>query len=175
VITNDNCFLELRDQDRYTLIPQITEFINGCEFNWQPYFYVYNYRENPCPEFLYTDPLISKLKSDLGGFFVFYKIPKHTVYRWHTDKKSLCCLNMVLKKYHSHTLFSIESMQDQVDHCIELDYKPTQWYLFNTQVKHMVVNLDDEDRYLITYRFNREDMPYARLFEWYQDYCKNSP
>lgn len=176
MITVDQCFLKLMPEHNYSQLGPLKDFLDTCEFSWKPYFYIYDSENNPIPSGFYDDPLIRKVKNIFGGYFSFYKVPARTVYRWHKDYKSKCCFNLVFKKYHSHTLFSTDCPYDQVDHIEELEYEPNQWYLFNTQIKHMVVNLDAEDRYLVTYRFRDENVTFETVKDWYLKYCqKNSP
>ena len=68
------------------------------------------------------------------------KIPSKSFYNWHVDDFRQSCIKN--SYYHNNI--------------IELKYNPFTYYLFNTQKKHAVVNLDCKDRYLLSLYFEEE-------------------
>jgi hypothetical protein len=95
------------------------------------------------------------------------------VYHWHRDNDIGCSLNMVLDVYNSHTLFTHSNpKQVYLEAIIELNYKPNTWYIFNSQEKHSVINLDDRARVLFTLIMPKE-VKYHDVVEWYKQYSKN--
>lgn len=177
MLNTTQCFLKLLSEHNHTQIESLKNFAKTCEYKWVPNFYVYDSQTNPLPQKLqiqfYDDPFIKQVKKFFGGDIRFYKVPARSVYRWHKDWAHNCCFNLVFEEYHSHTLFSINSSHNDVDQIEELKYELNQWYLFNTQVKHMVVNLDDHDRHLVTYRISDKKVTYEQVKEWYLQFSQN--
>jgi hypothetical protein len=153
--------------EKYTQIQGVRDFLeSNAIWKWVPKFYVHDWDNFPCPENLVlNDPFLSAVNLKFGGALRFFKIPAEHLYNWHHDFKTTCCFNMILKKYNSHTLFSLTETQEHLDKFIEVDYVPEQWVLFNTKKKHLVINFEKEDRYLISYRFI--DVTYDTVLEWY--------
>jgi hypothetical protein len=82
------------------------------------------------------------------------KMPDRYMYHWHRDQNRLACINLLLSvEHHSHTLFG-EPVDQLNMHCLELQYRPGRYYLFNNQVPHAVINLD-ADRYLLSLEFQQ--------------------
>lgn len=85
----------------------------------------------------------------------------HWVYHWHRDQNRQACINLLISSnHHSHTLFG-QSVSDTSMHCLELQYEPGCFYLFNNQVPHSVINLD-VNRYLFSLEF-ADPLSYADL------------
>lgn len=82
------------------------------------------------------------------------KMPDHWVYHWHRDQNRQACINLLIStNHHSHTLFG-QSVTNTSMHCLELQYEPKRFYLFNNQMPHTVINLD-VDRYLFSLEFDK--------------------
>ena len=74
--------------------------------------------------------------------------------------------------YNSHTLFThANPKQFYVEPIVELIYKPNTWYIFNSQEKHSVINLDGKERVLFTLIMPKE-VKYHDVVEWYKQYSK---
>lgn len=120
---------------------------------WVQYF---NFDAVPLPDpLLLKDPLLAGLaakRTFRGGVL---RLPPNTVYNWHTDDLRKCSINMLLRGGPSHCLFADGpfglNMRVQ-----ELDYAPDTYYVFNTQVPHMVVNMGGP-RYMFTLEFLGKD------------------
>jgi hypothetical protein len=84
------------------------------------------------------------------------KMEPHTGYDWHTDTDRALAINMLLDtRQHGHpseTLFSPDHGQAAQFNVSQLVYSPFSLYLFNTQVKHTVIN-HAEPRYLFSVEF----------------------
>ena len=118
---------------------------------WQKYF---NFDATQVPnEVLAQDPLIAMIGSKhplIGGVVM---LPPNTFYNWHKDTRRGVSLNMVLNPQDgvSHCIFT-EDKDAVVGTFTELKYQPDTYYLFNTQVNHMVINCD-APRLLLTIEF----------------------
>lgn len=121
---------------------------------WVKYF---NFDATQIPNhILALDPVIADIGSRhplIGGVVM---LPPHTFYNWHTDTRRGVSINMVLNP------------QDGLSHCIftpdkdvvvgefnELQYQPDTYYVFNTQVNHMVLNFE-QPRLLLTIEFGED-------------------
>jgi len=105
---------------------------------------------------LALDPVLADIGSRhplMGGVVM---LPPHTFYNWHRDTRRGVSLNMVLNPQDglSHCVFT-EDKDAVVGSFTELKYKPDTWYLFNTQVDHMVINFD-APRVLLTVEFGED-------------------
>ena len=76
-------------------------------------------------------------------------------YNWHVDTDRKVGLNMLIQDGNSHCLFMTEDngLRCNVE---ELKYEPDSYYVFNTQVPHMVLNIE-QPRYLFSLEFLEED------------------
>ncbi len=103
-------------------------------------------------------------------------------YRWHKDLTRGPTINMVIsEKLDSKCLFGLDNSKDQpltskggmdlgssnMINFIELNYIPKNFYLFNTQVLHTLINYSMV-RYLFTVEFleNNTKLSYQDLFNW---------
>ena len=79
------------------------------------------------------------------------KLEPNVCYDWHVDTRRGVGINMLLTpEVRSSCLFAKgDGVQFGVE---ELVYEPNTFYLFNTQVKHMVLNYE-KPRYLLTVEF----------------------
>lgn len=84
------------------------------------------------------------------------KMEPHTGYDWHTDTDRAVAINMILDTrqngHPSETLFSPDHGHAAQYKVSQLTYSPYSLYLFNTQVKHTVIN-HAEPRYLFSVEF----------------------
>lgn len=124
------------------------------EAQWQKYF---NFDACRIPnEILALDPVIADIGSKhplIGGVVM---LPPNTFYNWHTDTRRGVSINMVLNPYDgiSHCVFTADK-DVVVGEFNELQYKPDTYYIFNTQVNHMVLNFD-QPRLLLTIEFGED-------------------
>lgn len=122
--------------------------------NWVKYF---NFdATNISNDILFKEPLIAKIgnKHPLMGGVVM--LPPNTFYNWHKDARRGVSINMVLNPIDglSHCVFTPDK-DVIVGSFIELKYEPDTYYLFNTQVDHMVLNFD-KPRLLLTIEFGED-------------------
>ena len=121
---------------------------------WVKYF---NFDATRIPnDLLATDPVIADIGSKhplLGGVVM---LPPNTFYNWHRDTRRGVSINMVLNPHDgvSHCVFTPDK-DVVVGQFVELQYQPDTYYLFNTQVNHMVLNFD-KPRLLLTIEFGED-------------------
>jgi hypothetical protein len=84
------------------------------------------------------------------------KLHPNRCYKWHQDAIRGVCINMLLQHQESFVLFgnSVSDSEDQFD-IARLDYTIGEFYLFNNQVMHTVINFK-ECRYMFTLEFEEE-------------------
>ena len=89
----------------------------------------------------------------IGGVVM---LPPHTFYNWHKDTRRGVSINMVLNPQDglSHCVFTPDK-DVVVGEFVELQYKPDTYYVFNTQVDHMVLNFETP-RLLLTIEFGED-------------------
>jgi hypothetical protein len=121
---------------------------------WHKY---YNFDATRLPiDLLAQDPVLADIGSRhpmIGGVVM---LPPNTFYNWHKDTRRGVSINMVLNPYDgvSHCVFTPDK-DVVVGEFIELQYKPDTYYVFNTQVSHMVLNFD-QPRLLMTIEFGED-------------------
>jgi hypothetical protein len=97
------------------------------------------------------DPLLKQIH-DLHAFNAYIlKLPPNYVYDWHVDSNYRgVTINMLLTpEVHSHCLFRLYGF------VFDLPYAKDTYYLFNSQVEHMVINFEKQ-RYLFSVEFDEE-------------------
>ena len=101
-----------------------------------------------------------KIKS--GGII---KIEPNRCYKWHQDAVRGVCVNMLLQHQDSFVLFGNTVSEDQID-ITRLDYSIGDFYLFNNQCMHTVVNFT-EARYMFTLEFEQDknSLTYENFYE----------
>jgi hypothetical protein len=101
------------------------------------------------PQHIYLqDPLLAFLASRHKLLVGILMMQNYQVYNWHTDGNRRCGINLLLSDSPSHCFFTDDhtAINSNVE---ELFYKPSTYYAFNTDINHMVVNLN-KTRYLLS-------------------------
>ena len=161
-------FLEI-NHDTSKIVESIRSFIPTATWRWIPFMTVPINFKSLSRKISNNDTLLLKpLAEKFKGVLRLYKIPGHSVYKWHRDAYVGCSLNMVLENYNCHTLFATDFQNDSIFKIEELVYIPTKFYLFNSQSLHTVVNVDPRDRILVTVTF-----PKSVLFETIKYWFEN--
>ena len=101
---------------------------------------------------------------------VFIKIAPKSLYDWHIDRNDVTTgINILLSDgTNSYTLFKTPGGVNnyyKVSRCDYTQFIPT---VFNSTVSHCVINLDDNDRYLI--RIPVKSVPYKVLKDYLTNY-----
>jgi hypothetical protein len=119
-------------------------------------------------EIWYNEPLLRIINQKFPieiGFII--RIPPNTIYNWHIDGTRAAGINLKLSGDSvSHTMFG-EKVDDWNDKFTELDYEFKNFYLFNTQTKHSVINFSSY-RYLFTVQFSqtKDEISYQEIYNW---------
>ena len=95
------------------------------------------------------------------------KLQPNRCYKWHQDAVRGVCVNMLLQHQDSFVLFgnSVSDSEDQFD-IARLDYNVGEFYLFNNQCMHTVINFS-ECRYMFTLEFeeDKNTLTYENIYE----------
>jgi hypothetical protein len=113
------------------------------------------------------DPALLQLKLDLNGSAIVFKMMPNTFYRFHTDERRRCAINLLLTGFDSNCYFGDQTHNEEViENVTELQYELDRYYLLNTNKKHAVRN-GNSIRYLLSIGFNDHD--YGTV----KQYCEN--
>jgi hypothetical protein len=160
-----DCYLPLRLRAE-GLVEHCRQLVAGDNQLWLPHF---GFLATPLSrDWIAREPALQAVEqlcpiAQLG----ILQMPDHWVYHWHQDQNRQACINLLISRdHHSHTLFG-NSVSDTSMHCLELEYEPGRFYLFNNQVPHSVINLD-VNRFLFSLEF-AEPVPYAELKQRFAD------
>jgi hypothetical protein len=155
----DDCYALLK-QSASSFAAHCRALVAKPEAIWFPHF---GFQAMPLSRCLIaSDPALQAIEqicpiAQIG----ILRMPDHWVYHWHRDQSRQACINMLLSiAHHSHTLFG-QSINSANMHCLELNYEPDRYYLFNNQTPHTVINLD-VDRHLFSLEF-AEPLSYGEL------------
>ena len=98
------------------------------------------------------DSFLIDVKEQFQGVALLFKLPAHTFYGWHVDRKRQCCINLELNETLSSTYFGKKNEREIYDNLVRLNYE-NQYVLLNTQEWHSVANTG-EARILFSLGFN---------------------
>jgi hypothetical protein len=147
---------------RSVITKELLEFAATAQ-NWQDY---YNFKAIQVPiEMLSKDPFLVDLFRKHPFVAGIVQLSPYVCYDWHIDSRRGVGVNMLLTpEIKSHCLFTnTEGVQFPFE---ELVYEPDTYYLFNTQVRHTVINFY-EPRYLFTLEFaaDKDQLSFENLLE----------
>jgi hypothetical protein len=147
--------------------------------NDQPWFPYYNFIAKPIPyELLEEDPFFKWLSSRYKYIGGIIKVDPYTTYDWHIDTRRGVGINMILSPQNpalSKCLFKV-NRNEVTTKFTQLIYEPDVYYIFNTQMEHMVLNLK-KPRYMLSIEFlkDKDELTYTQLCQDIKDnYEKNS-
>ena len=122
--------------------------------DWTQY---YNFMATSVPdEILWADPLFTALANKLAFHAGILRMEPNTCYNWHVDTDRKVGLNMLLSDDGGSRCLFLDGEPGVVFKTHELDYQPDTYYVFNTQVPHMVLNTI-KPRYLFSVEFLGDD------------------
>lgn len=108
------------------------------------------------PEILFQDEFFKWLVKRYDFIAGILKLDPYTCYDWHTDTRRGVGINMLLTPPMQRSLCIFAPNRDEeVFKIEELRYKPSTYYIFNTQVEHTVYNFETT-RYLLSIEFAKE-------------------
>ena len=159
----DACYLPVKHTSK---LPEILfKIIDGVsEKAWVPYF---NFMALPLErEVTDLDPVLRALNKKRKFRSGILRVEPNVVYNWHVDSERKSALNMLLyDDGDSRCIFAPYGF-GIVMPVVELKYRPSTFYAFNTQIVHMVCNTS-KPRYLFSIEFMDEDkdLTYEELCE----------
>jgi hypothetical protein len=122
--------------------------------NWKQY---YNFRAVPVPdEILWEDSFMGNLANKRAFHAGILRMEPGTCYNWHVDTDRKVGLNMLLSDDGDSRCLFLDGEPGVVFKTQELSYQPDTYYVFNTQVPHMVLNTT-RPRYLFSLEFLGQD------------------
>lgn len=147
--------------------------------NNDPWFPYYNFIAKPVPyEILEEDSLFKWLSTRYKYIGGVIRIEPYTTYDWHVDTRRGVGINMILSPEHpmlSKCLFKVHR-DEATTKFHQLIYEPDVYYVFNTQIEHMVINFK-APRYMLSIDFlkDKNELTYAQLCQDIRNnYEKNS-
>lgn len=122
--------------------------------HWVQY---YNFIATPVPhEILGLDSFLVNLSKKRKFHAGILRMEPNTCYNWHVDTDRKVGLNMLLADNGDSRCLFLDGPPGVVFKTKELKYETDTYYVFNTQVPHIVLNTD-EPRYLFSLEFLEED------------------
>jgi hypothetical protein len=162
-MNNDHIFYKL--ETPCDILDKVFDFIPNSEWRWVPYM---NLSINFPAHLLLKDKFLNSIPKTFRPTLRLYKFDSQSIYNWHKDADIGCSFNMVLDDYHCHTIFSPTNRLGIVHDFVELQYEKQKWYLFNSQILHLVMNLHTDSRYLLTVTFPKT-VKYEDVFNWVKE------
>ena len=84
---------------------------------------------------------------------VLLAMPEESTYNWHVDDHRNATLNLLINNHETSYCMFGRPIDYSKHETVLLKYKPLNFYLFNTQVEHMVVNHGPQ-RYMLSMQFS---------------------
>lgn len=134
---------------------------------WVPY---YNFDAIPVPGFILDeDPMFAFLAARYKFHAGVLRMPPNTCYNWHVDTDRKVGINMLVSGDNSECLF-LDGEPGVAFKFTKLQYAPDTYYVFNTQIPHMVLN-HANTRYLFSVEFLEESkgLTFSELIEVFKD------
>jgi hypothetical protein len=144
-----------------------TIFKDLQDFAFQPSEWIEHYNfdaKRIPPEIIFQDDFFIWLSHRYSFVAGILKLDPYTCYDWHTDTRRGVGINMLLTPEMRSVCAFTHNKEDAVFKIEELKYKPSTYYLFNTQIPHTVYNFE-ATRYLMSVEFakNKDELTYQEL------------
>jgi hypothetical protein len=134
----------------------ITQRLLDTAHNSSQWIDYYNFKAKLVPpEMLFEDEFFKWLVKRYDFIAGILKLDPYTCYDWHTDTRRGVGINMLLTPEARSICAFTHNKEDAVFKIEELKYKPSTYYLFNTQVPHTVYNFETT-RYLLSIEFAKD-------------------
>jgi hypothetical protein len=134
----------------------ITQRLLDTAHNSSQWIDYYNFKAKLVPpEMLFEDEFFKWLVKRYDFIAGILKLDPYTCYDWHTDTRRGVGINMLLTPEARSICAFTHNKEDAVFKIEELKYKPSTYYLFNTQVPHTVYNFETT-RYLMSVEFAKD-------------------
>lgn len=125
-----------------TIVPQLRELAQKSTFVDGVYF-TYS-KSGDLEELVSLDPTLTAIRARFSTQPYLSIIHPHTWFFWHVDPSfRACAINLLLQGV-GHSLFWGKQKQASSIGVVELKYEPDAMYVYNTQTKHAVLNLEEE-------------------------------
>ena len=113
------------------------------------------------------DTVLTTIKFKFNGSAIVFKMRANTFYRFHTDERRQCAINLLLTGLDSNCYYGDQTDSEEViENVTELKYELDRYYLLNTRKKHAVRN-GNNVRYLLSIGFNNYD------YDTVKKYCND--
>ena len=134
----------------------IAQEVLDYAFSSSPWFPYYNFSaKRISPEIIFQDDFFIWLSHRYSFVAGILKLDPYTCYDWHTDTRRGVGINMLLTPFDRSVCAFKVDLDQTVFKIDELKYKPSTYYLFNTQVPHTVYNFETT-RYLLSIEFAKD-------------------
>lgn len=157
-----NLFTKLKGQiDHISLYEKLLNKESAGQLPWTKSEVSYSFNVIRVQESHIKDhPALSVINDKFKLIPFIFKLPANTCYNWHIDAFRPASINLPLNNHsNSTTCFINETRVNEVNNVTKLEYDPGYFYLFNTQIHHQVLNLN-EDRYFFSLTF---ELPKTQL------------
>ena len=116
-----------------------------------------------------SDPSMYMIHREYPFDAYVMRLDPYINYTWHIDEWRGVTINQLLKHTNSHCFFG-EQNSKWVMNLVEVPYNPDTFYIFDTQSKHCIINLENY-RYILTLDFYKKktELTYNQLYE----YCES--
>jgi len=131
----------------------------------------YNFIAKPIPqELLLQEPFFKKLAERYEFHAGVLRTDPYSVYDWHVDTRRGAGINMQLN-FDGFSMCLFSTNENLVTRPIfPVQYTPNEYYLFNTQQLHTVINFD-HPRYMLSVEFkkDKDELTYEELYNYIKD------
>ena len=130
---------------------------------------IFDWAAEECPrEIWLSEPTLSLVHSQFPILRAgFLRIDPFKCYDWHTDTTRGLTINCIMTPEVNSLCVFGNSITSTLFDCVQLIYAPNSFYLFNTQISHMVLNLDSP-RYMFGVEFEQDKtlLSYFQVKNW---------
>jgi hypothetical protein len=142
----------------YEIGKKSTIFKDLQDFAFSPSEWVEHYNfdaKRIPPEIIFQDDFFIWLSHRYSFVAGVLKLDPYTCYDWHTDTRRGVGVNMLLTTFDRSVCAFAPNKEGIVFEIEELKYKPSTYYIFNTQMPHTVYNFETT-RYLMSIEFAKD-------------------
>lgn len=163
MLKDEDCFIKINN-DTSNIIDYFQN--NFDNLNWQEHESLWNLALIPLDILLTNSTLkIINKHFEIEGAGII-KMDPFECYKWHVDFSRGPAINLHLNCFESLSLclFEEKELNKERIKYLSLNYQPDTFYLFNTQVPHMILNFS-KPRYLFTLQFkrNKDELTYSEV------------
>jgi hypothetical protein len=141
--------------------------VRSAGSDWIDY---YNFKTLPVPQYVLAyDPVLLRLAEEHEFHAGVLRMDPLTCYNWHVDTTRKVSLNMLLRDNADSLCLFLSGKPGVSFEVHKLQYKPDTYYVFNTQIPHMVLNQTGY-RYLFSIEFlgKSRNLDYQTLCDFFE-------